>query len=418
MKRLPLLILLGVLAAGPLAAQSIEFSGQLRERSEFDDKNFIEDQHHDVFHLLRMRLKATATVNEQVRVVAELQDARGFGANGSTMNVGAPAFDLRQGYVEVKGLADGLFEFRLGRQALAYANERFIGAIDWSNLGQSFDAGVLRMNVGDFRLDAIGAAVARRPASPYIRDRVLAGAWAAWVPEKARYTAQAFFLYDNPEEATYTYNSTQNRMTAGVYAGGHLGRFDYEVDAAMQMGDRTLVSEFASLSQDISANMVGVRLGYSFPDLAKLRIGAGYDRLSGVDPKDDTKYGAFHTLYGTNHKYYGFMDFFTDIPSHTSGFGLQDIIAQVSLVPVEGLMLGADVHLFSTVTDPADAGSVFADKSTAIGTEIDLTAKFAIAKAVGMTLGYSMFSGDADRAVRWGNTDTANWAYLMATVNF
>lgn len=409
MRQFFLFILLITLAAGPLAAQSVEFSGQVRERSEFDDKSFNETQHHDVFHLLRTRLKATATVNDQVKVVAEVQDARTFGQEASTMNTGSPAFDLRQGYVEVKGLADGLFEFKLGRQALAYANERFIGTIDWSNYGQSFDAGVLRMNAGDFRIDAIGAAVARKTFSPYERDHVLAGAWAAWAPEKARYTVQAFFLYDNPATASLR----QNRMTTGIYAGGHFGGFDYELDAAVQMGD---FKDTLNTSGDISANMVGVRLGYSFPDLAKLRIGVGYDRLSGQDADDDTKYGAFHTLYATNHKYYGYMDYFTNIPLHTANLGLQDIIAQVSLVPVEGLSIAADFHLFSTVIDPEDVGMT--GKKSAIGSELDLTAKWSVAKAVGMTLGWSTFSGDADRALRTGTTDATSWAYLMTTVNF
>ena len=410
MKHLSLLILL-LLAAGPLAAQGIEFSGQLRERSEFNDKSFDETQHHDVYHQLRTRLKATATVNEQVRVVAEVQDARTFGEESSTLNAGAPHFDLRQGYVEVKGLADGLLGFTLGRQALAYANERLLGAIDWHPYGQTFDAGVLRLTSGDFRFDAIGAAITRNPAAPtYSRDVFLAGGWAVWSPKDARQTVQAFFLYDNPATTAVR----QNRQTAGVYAGGHVAGFDYELDAALQMGDYLVTGD---PSRSISANMVGVRVGYSFPEIAKLRVGAGFDRLSGMDAGSGD-YTAFHTLYATNHKYYGFMDYFLNIPGNTNGLGLQDIIAQVSLVPAEGLSLAADLHLFSTASDPAEFGGSMADKSTPIGTEIDVTAKWSVAKAVSMTLGYSMFSGAADRAVLMGTTDATSWAYLMTTVNF
>lgn len=412
MKTVSVFILLLAMAVGPLAAQSVEFSGQLRERSEFNDKSFYENQHHDVYHQLRTRLKATATLNEQVRVVAEIQDARTFGEMKNLMNIGASHLDLRQGFVEVTGLADGLLGFTLGRQALAYANERLIGAIDWSPYGQTFDAGVLRLTAGDFRIDAIGAAVARYAAdSTYTRDVFLAGAWAAWAPEKARYTVQAYFLYDNPATAL----TRQNRQTAGIYAGGHFAGFDCELDAALQMGD--FFMPFPG-RLDIDANMIGLRLGYTFPDLAKLRIGAGYDRLSGQDPNDATKYGSFHTLYATNHKYYGFMDYFLNIPANTNEFGLQDIIAQVSIVPFEGLSLAADLHLFTTVSDPKEFGTAFADKTTAIGTEVDFTAKWSVAKAVGMTLGYSMFSGDADRAVLQGTTDNTSWAYLMTTVNF
>lgn len=412
MKQVCFLILLITLAAAPLAAQSIDFSGQLRERSEFNDKSFIASQHHDVYHQLRTRLKATAMVNEQVRVVAEVQDARTFGEEASTMNSGAAYFDLRQGYVEVTGWADGLLGFKLGRQALAYANERFLGAIEWSPYGQTFDAGVLRLTAGDFRVDAIGAAVKRNPVdSAYVRDVFLTGLWAAWAPEKARSTVQAFFLYDNPATALLR----QNRMTTGIYAGGHFGDFDYELDAAIQMGD---YKSRTDLDRDISANMVGVRVGYSFPDLAELRIGGGFDRLSGADPEDATKYGAFHTLYATNHKYYGFVDYFVNIPANTMEFGLQDIIAQVSLLPFEDFSLAADLHLFSTTSDPAEFNPIYAEAGTTIGTEIDVTAKWTVAKAVGMTLGWSMFSPDADRVPFPGQNITTQWAYLMTTVNF
>ncbi|MFZ1730129.1 MAG: alginate export family protein [Bacteroidota bacterium] len=411
MKTVSTIILLLALAAGPLAAQSVEVSGQLRERSEFNDKSFIETQHHDVYHQLRTRLKAAAAVNDQVNVVAEIQDARIYGDESSTMNSGAAHFDLRQGYVEVKGIADGLLSFKLGRQALAYANERLLGAIDWHPYGQTFDAGVLRLSAGDFRIDAIGAAITRNPVMPdYTRDVFLTGAWAAWAPEKARYTVQAFFLYDNPATAVLQ----QYRQTAGIYAGGHFAGFDYELDAAVQMGDYKVSG---NQTRNINANMVGVRVGYSFPDLAKLRIGAGFDRLSGQEAGNGD-YTSFHTLYATNHKYYGFMDYFLNIPTTTTGFGLQDIIAQVSLTPTEGFSLAADLHLFSTASDPAEFGGSFAGKSQSIGTEVDLTAKWSVAKAVGMTLGYSMFSGAADRVVLMGTTDGTSWAYLMTTVNF
>ena len=44
----------------------------------------------------------------------------------------------------------------------------------------------------------------------------------------------------------------------------------------------------------------------------------------------DKKYNVFNTLYATNHKYYGFMDYFIDIPRHTYGLGLIDIHAKAS----------------------------------------------------------------------------------------
>ncbi|MBR9978268.1 MAG: alginate export family protein [Bacteroidetes bacterium] len=412
-----ILFLFAAVIAAPLFAQSIEFSGQVRERSEFDDRRFYEDAHHDVYHQLRSRLRATATLNEQVQAVVEVQDARMYGSGMGTMNYGASFFDLRQGYIDVDGLADGVLGFRLGRQVLSYGNERLLGAIDWSNLGQSFDAGVLRLTAGDIRIDAIGAALQRNlPYPTYLRDHFLAGVWAMWTPERRRNTVQAFFLYDHP--AMTSDRDRQNRMTAGVHAGGQFFAFDYEVDAAVQMGDHFTGDQQA----DINANMVGVRLGYTFPSLAGLRIGVGYDRLSGRDADNPEDYTVFNTLYGTNHKFYGYMDYFTVIPAHTAGMGLQDMLVQLSIAPIEGFKLGADIHLFSTASDPADFPNEFNGTSRSIGTEVDVTAKWIVARAVHMTLGYSVFSGQPDRILLHGPsgnaTDLTNWAYLMTSVNF
>ena len=411
-----LLLAIGVVSSS--LAQSVEFSGQIRERSEFDDKSFIEAQHHDVFHLLRTRLQATATVNDRVKVVVEIQDSRVFGQQAGTLNHGAPAFDLSQGYVLVNGLADGHLSFALGRQALVYANERLLGAIDWNNFRQSFDAGVLRLATNDMSLDAFGAAIHRHPViTDYARDVFLAGLWGAWSPQDKRNTLQAYWLFDTPQDAI----SRQNRHSTGIYAGGHYGMLDYEIDAAMQFGDYVISG---SDSRTISANLVGLRLAYNFPDLMGLRVGLGYDRLSGSDPDKTDTYGIFNTLYGTSHKFYGYMDYFSNIPFSTSGLGLQDVFAQARISPSPTFHLGLDIHLFSTTIDP---GKLLPERtpewSSFIGMEIDVTAGWKMADAVNMTAGVSMFNADKNRAVLLPGateslSETSTWAFIMTTVNF
>ena len=68
--------------------------------------------------------------------------------------------------------------------------------------------------------------------------------------------------------------------------------------------------------------------------------------LADADPNGgfmlDKTIEAFSDLYPTNHKFYGFMDYFTSFPGDADGFGLQDIIVQVSAAPMEGAKFGAD----------------------------------------------------------------------------
>jgi hypothetical protein len=416
MKKLFTAILLIAVIAGTVSAQEIKLSGQFRERSEFDTKSFKIGQSSDVYHWLRTRLRADAAINEQVNVVFEVQDARQYGVPASTMNTGSPAFDLRQGFLEVKNLCDMPVTVKLGRQVLSYGDERLLGAIDWNNQGQSFDAALARIGSVEFSVDIFGAAIARNSnAIQYTRDHFLAGAWAKWIPKEVRLTFQGFALHDNPA-FEYDANRREQRTTLGIYGGGHFEGFDFEIDGAYQTG--IIEQNMLHGEWKLSANLIGLRIGYTLKELANLRIGIGYDRLSGTDPKStDSTFGAFNTLYATNHKYYGFMDIFTDIPRQTMQMGLQDIIVQLSCEPVTGFRLAADGHLFSTTIDPADIDPIITAKKN-IGMELDLTGSVKVAKVVNVTLGFSLFDRDKDALLfSTSSRKTTNWAYVMTMVN-
>ncbi len=69
--------------------------------------------------------------------------------------------------------------------------------------------------------------------------------------------------------------------------------------------------------------MFALNIKYKFDSPVKPTIGVGIDYLSGDDGTDDD-YNVFNTLYATNHKYYGFMDYFINLPNDTYGKGLMD----------------------------------------------------------------------------------------------
>lgn len=418
MKRL-LFFLLAAVYVSQLAAQTVKLSGELRERSEFDTRSNVIRSSSDVFHLLRTRLRADAAVNDQVSVIVEVQDARVYGGTQTTFNAGSPAFDLRQGFVEVKKLFDTPLSFKLGRQALLYGNQRLLGPIDWHNQGQTFDGAVLRASMESITFDVIGAAVARMVNTPsYQRDVFLTGAWITWKPSTTKSALNLFYFYDNPGMSGSS-QIRQKRNTAGIHASGAYDAFDYELDGAYQFGDLTGLTPPVA----IAAQLIGIRAGYTFKDINDLRIGIGFDLLSGDDRETTDKYESFHTLYATNHKFYGYMDYFLNIPSHTSDLGLQDMIVQISFVPVSGLKLGADAHIFSTAIDPLSVytqplpPTVNPDLSKKIGMELDLEASWKLADALSMTFGFSVFDWDKNRPLRSGRK-TTNWSYLQTIVRF
>ncbi|MEK6730035.1 MAG: alginate export family protein, partial [Planctomycetota bacterium] len=100
----------------------------------------------DDYVLNQTRLWADADVNEHLRVFIQLQDARTFGAEGTTVGYANSysenaILDLHQGYFDLKKLFDMPLTVRVGRQEIIWGDHRVIGNFVWSNVGRVFDGG-------------------------------------------------------------------------------------------------------------------------------------------------------------------------------------------------------------------------------------------------------------------------------------
>jgi hypothetical protein len=144
-------------------------------------------------------------------------------------------------------------------------------------------------------------------------------------------------------------------------------------------------------------------------------VSAGVDFLSGDDSPNvltDTQYKVFDTLYATNHKFYGFMDYFLNIPLNTFGRGLVDAYARFQ-IHLGSMPIRLDLHLFESAQDFALSGG---GTSKRFGTEADLTFKYKYNNTLTFLGGASVFDpGDIFKDVR-GN-DMSSWAYIMAIAN-
>lgn len=65
-------------------------------------------------------------------------------------------FDLRQSYLQ---LGPQWVNAELGRQELAYGDERLIGTNPWNNFGRTFDAAKLHYEQGKFSIDVFASTV-------------------------------------------------------------------------------------------------------------------------------------------------------------------------------------------------------------------------------------------------------------------
>ena len=114
--------------------------GEFRERIEgFEGIGFIDDRD-DAYWLSRFRLNAAVTASKHLSFQANVQDARVADKEvGPTTAPFRGPFDLRAGFADI-GDAKAPVAARLGRQELAFGEQRLLGHLAWVNTGRTWDA--------------------------------------------------------------------------------------------------------------------------------------------------------------------------------------------------------------------------------------------------------------------------------------
>jgi hypothetical protein len=175
----------------------------------------------------------------------------------------------------------------------------------------------------------------------------------------------------------------------------------------MYQGGEQATSDPSALS-DLAAYLVSGALGYTLSTTSDLHIGVQYTVLSGDKSDSDNESNGFNTLFATNHKFYGFMDYF---PSILSQQGLKDLGVSIALAPIASLKLQLDGHHFKMARAPQANGE------DTYGEEVDLTTSYQYNEKFSLQAGLSaFFPGGVMEDVR--GERTAFWFYLMSTVNF
>jgi hypothetical protein len=152
---------------------------------------------------------------------------------------------------------------------------------------------------------------------------------------------------------------TQETTIGGRLFGKH-GVGEYRFEGAYQFGDRS--------GRDLQAFLLAGQVTAALSQ-NRARVTLWYDYLSGSTTPGTGTDHAFATLFATNHRFYGIVDLFTDIPAHTGGRGLQDAALKLVLAPVTKLQLAIDGHVFRL----ARRGTL---TSARLGEELDAVATY------------------------------------------
>jgi hypothetical protein len=68
-------------------------------------------------------------------------------------------WDIRQGYVQLGSSTEGWADVIVGRQVLAFGDERVIGPSDWVNAGRTFDAARFNVHQAGYQVSLFASSV-------------------------------------------------------------------------------------------------------------------------------------------------------------------------------------------------------------------------------------------------------------------
>lgn len=262
----------------------------------------------DAYFLSRLRINMFLLPTTWLKFGFQGQDAHVFGKN---QNPAVPPYqdsmDLRQAYIELGDIEKQTVGVRVGRQELAFGDERLLGNANWLNTARSFDALRGTIRHGAFRADLFAARVVKQQdgefdwSTPGNNLYGIYGGIAKLVPEA---TVEPYFLWRRQSGLKTKLGTpgVSNFGTVGVRWVGKLpANFDYGIEMDKQAG---------SLGTDtISAWAGHWVLGETLINTRfKPRFSVEYNYASGDrNPKDGTR-GTFDQLYPTAHDKYGLAD--------------------------------------------------------------------------------------------------------------
>ncbi len=407
-----LIAILLVLSSTIFGQHKFELSGEFRPRIE---------QRHGYKKLAPLNSKSAFFISERLRLntmysykfikfYVSIQDYRVWGDEEQVKNFGS--FGLHEGWAEfnIKDIAS----IKLGRQEFSYEDNRLLGNLDWVQQARSHDGVVVKIQKKNSTLHIGGSY--NQSGEQLIGTvyklknyKALAYGWFNQKLDSGRTSLSIYAITDGvPSKDSIPV--TYFRFTAGPHISMKYKHFNGNMSAYIQVGKN-------NINQKILSYFANVYGEYTSP---KINTGAGYEYLSGnnASKTSDTKYHAFNTLYPTNHKFYGHMDYFLDLPLDTKLGGLQDVFVRLNYKPKPKGMLGFDAHYFFLGNKVADVVHPGKYLKLPLGFEFDLYGSYKPLDFLSVNLGYSfMIATPSMEALKGGSRKAYNgWSFVMLTL--
>jgi len=409
-----LLFILLFITSINITAQTLEVDADLRARFEYRhgfNNLFPNDVEPAAFVNQRTRLNI-GYKTEKLELFVAMQDVSIWGDTRQILAIdGNDSFSLFQAWGQLQ--LNENWSTKLGRQVISYDDERIFGGLDWAMQGRFHDAAIVKYKRDSFMLD-VGGAFSQQQEKNEGNAFTIQGFFTyksmqyAYL-KKSWEKSSASFLFLNTGFQNFTGaandipDGVSYRQTAGSYFKFPIQNINFSGSAYYQFGE-------VNTTTDLAAYQVSLEGTYKTD---KILYGLGLEVLSGTDQDGDSKNKSFFPLYGTNHKFNGFMDYFY-VGNHANSVGLNDVYAKAVITTGEKSNLLIKGHYFTSNAD------LTGDADKYLGTELDLVFTQKLMPFVKLNVGYShMFASESMSLVKGGrpNDNTNNWGWVQLIIN-
>ncbi|RIH65184.1 hypothetical protein D1164_11400 [Mariniphaga sediminis] len=384
----------------PEVRAQFTLSGEFRPRTEFSRgyKSLADDgQDLSTITTQRTRLNALfATDGLTTKLV--LQDVRYWGSQPQLVTNEDYATSVHEAWAEVK-LAKN-FSLKAGRQELIYDDHRIFGNVGWAQQARSHDVALFKIeNEITLHLGIAHHENADVTTNFYNGPDAYKDLQFLWFNKKWEQTGLSLLFLNNGVPFFVSEQEQENRYSQTL--GGRITHSLEDVSLAANL--------YIQTGEHVSGNDIRA-MNFLLEASLKNGITAGLEHLSGNSYDKNDKVYAFNPLYGTNHKFNGFMDYFY-VGNHINSVGLNDIYVKYNYKK-DKFGFNGHLHYFTS------AGKISADAKSYLGTELDLGISYKVQPNAILSAGWSvMFAGESMELLKGGDhTAGQHWGYIMLSV--
>jgi hypothetical protein len=390
---------------------AFKLSAQYRARSEFRNgyRTLTPDAAKPAFFIAQRARLLLSSKKDKISSKISIQDARTWGDEEQKKDFGG--LQVNELWVEL-ALKKG-FSLKMGRQELVYYDHRLLGNLDWGNLTISHDAMLLKyVNTANNINWHIGGAF-NQVGEPFFGTdyglknyKFLGLSWFKKSMPKVYSNISFLGILNGLNSTDANSESVKTSITFGPL-------YNYQREKI-----RALLSAYYQTGKTENNLSINAYMFNAYGEYrcGKILAGLGFDYLSGNSDKTSAnKSHDFSTLYATNHKFYGFLDYFLNIPADSDSRGLRDAYLRFGVVQNKKTRLILDVHHFSLAHEN-NAGANRIEPP--LGVELDLSFDYKHSELISLYAGYSMmFAADNMEYIKGGNKERFNgWAFVMLNV--